>query len=92
MTFSNNQKRTCKEICKKYQVKKPTEGRGTPLRSGTRQPRDKRLGPVRVHVGLRDALVGRLIPQHLAMLRKEQSNYMPLFVKNSVEAFYQLAK
>ena len=28
----------------------------------------------------------------VAMLRKGQSNYMPLFVKNSVEAFYQLAK
>lgn len=28
MTFSNNQKRQCKEICIKYQVKKPTEGRG----------------------------------------------------------------
>lgn len=28
----------------------------------------------------------------VAMLRKGQSNYMPLFVKNSVEAFYQLAQ
>jgi putative transposase len=28
----------------------------------------------------------------VAMLRKGQSNYMPLFVQNSVEAFYQLAK
>jgi len=28
----------------------------------------------------------------VAMLRKGQSNYMPLFVKNSVEAFYELAK
>jgi putative transposase len=27
----------------------------------------------------------------VAMLRKGQSNYMPLFVKNSVDAFYQLA-
>ena len=27
----------------------------------------------------------------VAMLRKGQSNYMPLFVQNSVEAFYQLA-
>ena len=26
-----------------------------------------------------------------AMLRKGQSNYMPLFVKNSVDAFYELA-
>ena len=28
----------------------------------------------------------------VAMLRKGQSNYMPLFVKNSVEAFYELAQ
>lgn len=28
----------------------------------------------------------------VAMIKKGQSNYMPLFVKNSVEAFYQLAK
>jgi putative transposase len=28
----------------------------------------------------------------VAMLRKGQSNYMPLFVKNSVDAFYELAK
>lgn len=28
----------------------------------------------------------------VAMLRKGQSNYMPLFVQNSVEAFYQLAE
>jgi hypothetical protein len=28
----------------------------------------------------------------VAMLRKRQSNYMPLFVKNSVDAFYELAK
>jgi len=28
----------------------------------------------------------------VAMLRKGQSNYMPLFVQNSVDAFYELAK
>ena len=28
----------------------------------------------------------------VSMIRKGQSNYMPLFVKNSVEAFYEIAK